>query len=53
MNSSYILVLGSSGLIGTKITNDLLDLGYRVIGIDIKSMKPMPLNKNFQFIKKI
>ena len=52
MNRSYILVLGSSGLIGTKITNDLLDLGYSVIGIDIKSMKPMPLNKNFQFIKK-
>ena len=52
MSTSKILILGSSGLIGKKITHDLLNLGYSVIGLDIKNDVSKPINKNFKFIKK-
>tara|TARA_B100000242_G_scaffold215694_1_gene157379 strand:- start:1567 stop:2310 length:744 start_codon:yes stop_codon:yes gene_type:complete len=52
MNKPYILILGSSGLIGKKITTDLLNTGKNVIGIDLKIHKSHQLNKNFKFIKK-
>ena len=34
MNSKKILVTGSLGYIGTALTPHLLDLGFRVLGLD-------------------
>lgn len=44
-----ILVTGSSGLVGTHLVKKLIQLGYHVIGIDIKSPKETDFN-NFTHI---
>ncbi|AST93638.1 hypothetical protein BC6307_21405 [Sutcliffiella cohnii] len=46
---SYILVTGCNGFIGNKLTNVLLEKGYKVLGIS-SSPKTTIKNKNFQYI---
>jgi len=47
MNLKKILITGSSGTIGTRLSEKLIDLGYNVTGVDIKPNKWNPnLNKN-------
>jgi nucleoside-diphosphate-sugar epimerase len=45
-----ILVTGCSGLVGIHITNQLLEKGYDVIGVDIKESPYLPDDKNFMFV---
>ena len=44
-----ILVTGCSGLVGTHTANKLVEKGYEVVGVDIKTSKFLP-KKNFEFI---
>lgn len=47
MNLKKILITGSSGTIGTRLSEKLIDLGYNVTGVDIRPNKWNPnLNKN-------
>jgi GDP-L-fucose synthase len=45
-----ILVTGCSGLVGIHITNQLLEKGYEVIGVDIKESPYLPDDENFMFV---
>ena len=43
-----VLVTGCSGLVGTHTANKLVEKGYEVIGVDIKTSKFLPTT-NFEF----
>ena len=43
-----VLVTGCSGLVGTHTVNKLVEKGYEVIGVDIKTSNFLP-TKNFEF----
>ena len=43
-----VLVTGCSGLVGTHTANKLVEKGYEVIGVDIKTSNFLP-TKNFEF----
>ena len=43
-----VLVTGCSGLVGTHTANKLVEKGYEVIGVDIKTSEFLP-TKNFEF----
>ena len=44
-----ILVTGCSGLVGTHLSNKLIDAGYSVVGVDVKYSKELPETEVFQF----
>lgn len=44
-----IMVTGCSGLVGTHLSNKLIELGYIVYGIDIRNSPNLPQNENFKF----
>ena len=43
-----VLVTGCSGLVGTHLSNKLVNRGYDVVGVDIKTSDYLP-EKNFEF----
>ena len=50
MKQETILITGCSGLVGTHLVNKCLELGYKVIGTDIKKSIHLPIdNSNFVF----
>ena len=51
MSKFYTLILGSSGLIGSSLTQDLINKNHNVLGID-HSRYNFQNVKNFLFIKK-
>jgi GDP-L-fucose synthase len=44
-----IMVTGCSGLVGTHLSNKLIELGYYVYGIDIKKSNNLPNSEKFKF----
>lgn len=47
-----ILITGSSGLVGTHLVKKCLDLGFKVIGVDLKQNIDIIDNQNFTYIEK-
>ena len=46
-----ILVTGCSGLVGTHLCNKLEDLGYSVVGVDLRYSRSLPESDRFQFLE--
>ena len=52
MNKKYLLVTGGAGYIGSKVCNDLLDRGYKVVVIDnLSTGNKLLVNKKAIFFK--
>ena len=47
-----VLITGSCGLVGTHLVKKCLDLGFSVIGVDLKDNTENIDNQNFKYIKK-
>lgn len=47
---SFVLITGSNGFIGTKLTSSLLERGYKVLGIS-NSGTPKLFHENYKYLK--
>jgi UDP-glucose 4-epimerase len=52
IKANYLLVTGGAGYIGSKVCNDLIDQGYKVVVIDdLSTGNKLLVNKKAKFFK--